>query len=168
MPKRKRKKDDGSKKDVKYKGVMKNGKRFTAMIWIDGKMQGFGTFDTPKEAAQAYDCAHIQAGHPTSKLNFLDQVPKNYKPKNKKLASNNTTGFTGVSRASGNRFMANIFIGGKRQYIGTFGTIKEAAVAWDLAAIQAKRPKSDLNFPFLYDCRVIETSPMIKKKRIMR
>ena len=37
-----------------------------------------------------------------------------------------------------------------------------------LAAIQEKRPKSDLNFPFLYDCRVIETSPMIKKKRIMR
>ena len=105
MPKRKRKKDDGSKKEVKYKGVYKNKKRFGAQIWIDGKMQGFGTFDTPKEAAQAYDCAAIQAGHHTSKLNFLDQVPKNYKPKKKKLSSRNSTGFTGVYKRR-NKFQA--------------------------------------------------------------
>ena len=37
-----------------------------------------GTFDTSKEAAKAYDRAAIQAGRPTSDLNFLDQVPKNY------------------------------------------------------------------------------------------
>ena len=170
MPKRKREEEeeDGSKNKIKYKGVTKTKSgKYKAQLKIDGKMHYPGRFDTAKEAAQAYDYAVIQAGRPTSKLNFLDQVPKNYKPKNKKLATNNTTGFKGVSK-QGNRFMANIFIGGKRQYIGTFGTIKEAAVAWDLAAIQAKRPKSDLNFPFLYDCRVIETSPMIKKKRIMR
>merc|ERR1711865_194225 len=107
---------------------------------------------TPKEAAQAYDRAAIQAGRPTSKLNFLDQVPKNYKPKNKGLDSKNTTGFTGVYK-KGNRFQAMITISGARQYISTFDTTKEAAVAWDLAAIQAKRPRSDLNFPFLYDCR---------------
>ena len=78
MPKRKRKKGE-SKKDVKYKGVSKNTKGFRARIFIDGKKQGIGTFDTPKEAAQAYDRAAIQAGRPTSKLNFLDQVPKKYK-----------------------------------------------------------------------------------------
>ena len=47
-------------------------------------------FDTPKEAAEAYDLAAIQAGRPTSKLNFLDQVPKKYKPKKKKLQSKTT------------------------------------------------------------------------------
>ena len=87
MPKRKRKKDGGSKKEVKYQGITKSGKRFRAQIRIDGKKHYPGTFDTPKEAAQAYDRAAIEAGRPTSKLNFLDQVPKNYKPKKKKLSS---------------------------------------------------------------------------------
>ena len=92
MPKRKRKKEDGSKKEVKYKGVTKIRERFRAAIRIDGNLQYPGTFDTPKEAAQAYDRAAIQAGRPTSTLNFLDQVPKNYKPKKKKLSSGNMTG----------------------------------------------------------------------------
>ena len=165
MSKRKRKKEDGSKNDVKFKGVRKSGKKFRANIRIDGKTQSLGTFDTPKEAAQAYDRAAIQAGRPTSKLNFLDQVPKFYKPKNKKLSSNNTTGYRGVVK-KGNRFQARIMIGGTRQNIGIFDTTKEAAIAWDLAAVQAKRLKSDLNFPFLYDCRVIESSPKLKKRRI--
>ena len=146
MPKRKRKKDDGTKKDVKFKGVQKQGKRFRAYINIDGKMQNLDLFDTPKEAAQAYDRAAIQAGRPTSKLNFLDQVPKNYKPKNKKLMSNNTTGYRGVYK-DGNRFMARITTGGKQLYIGNFGTAKEAAIAWDHCAINSRRLRSDLNFP---------------------
>ena len=161
MPKRKYTNTTG------YRGVDKRGKRFRAQICFDRKLACLGTFDTSKEAAEAYDRAAIQAGRPTSKLNFLDQVPKNYKPKKKKLYSNNTTGFTGVVK-DGNRFQAKIRIGDKQPYIGTFGTAKEAAIAYDFAAIEAKRLKSDLNFPFLYDCRVIENSPKLKKRRIMR
>ena len=160
MPKRKRKKEDGSTEEVKYIGVVKMGKKFCARINIDGKRHHLGSFDTPKEAAEAYDRAAIQAGHPTSKLNFLDQVPKNYKPKNNGLSSRNTTGFRGVIK-KGNRFQASIRIGGKQQYIGMFGTAKEAAIAYDLAAIQAKRPRSDMNFPFLHDGE-IEYSKKIK------
>ncbi len=162
MPKRKRKKEGGSKKEVKYKGVSKNGKGFRAQISIDGKNQQLGTFDTPKEAAQAYDRAAIQAGRPTSKLNFLDQVPKNYKPKKKKLSSGNTTGFTGVVKM-GNRFRAQITIGGKQQGIGMFGTAKEAAEAYDQAALQAKFPRSELNFS---DTPKEEVS-RIKKRKII-
>jgi len=168
MSKRKRKKENGSKKKVKLKGVIKRGNgRFQANIRIDGKRQGLGTFDTPKEAAEAFDRAAIQAGRPTSKLNFLDQVPKNYKPKNKGQRSDNTTGYTGVTKR-GNRFEARITIGGKQQNVGMFGTAKEAAIAWDLAAIQAKRLKSDLNFPFLHDYRVVEIIPKIKKRKMIR
>ena len=60
--------------------------------------------------------------------------------------STNTTGYRGVAK-QGSRFIARITTGGKQQYIGTFGTAKEAAIAFDLAAIQAKLSKSNLNFP---------------------
>ena len=122
------------------------------------------TFDTPKEAAEAYDRAAIQAGRPTSKLNFLDQVPKNYmyKPKKKKLKSTNTTGFTGLVKI-GNRFRALIRIGDKRQSVGTFGTAKEAAEAYDQAALQAKFPRSELHFSDTPK----EEIPRIKKRRII-
>ena len=162
MPKRKRKKEDGSKNKVKYKGVYKKGNKFYGTFMIDGMKHCSDTFNTPKEAAQAYDRAAIQAGRPTSKLNFLDQVPKNYKPKNNGLASTNMTGFKGVTKR-GNRFEARIRIGGKSQNIGTFGTAKEAAEAYDQAALQAKFPRSELNFS---DTPKQEVS-RIKKRRII-
>ena len=121
MSKRKRE-EDGTKKKKKEE----------AYIRIDGKQHYFGMFGTPKEAAEAYDLAAIQAGRPTSKLNFLDQVPKNYKPKKKKLSSGNTTGFRGVSK-NGNRYQATIYIDGGKQHIGTFDTAKKAAIAVDQA-----------------------------------
>ena len=149
MPKRKRKKEDGSKKEIKYKGVEKKGSgRYLARIHIDSKKQGIGTFDTPKEAAQAYDLAAIQAGCSTSKLNFLDQVPKDYKPKKKKLSSRNTTGFTGVIiDGKTNRFQARIRIDGEQKQIGTFTKPRDAAMAYDEAIVENQLPWKKLNFP---------------------
>ena len=62
MPKRKRKNEDGSKKEVKkYKGVEKRGEWFRVRIRIDGKRQYHGLFDTAKQAARAYYRAAIYA-----------------------------------------------------------------------------------------------------------
>jgi hypothetical protein len=66
----------------------------------------------------------------------------------------------------GNRFKATIQIDGRHQFIGSFGTTKEAAIAFDLAAIQAKRPKSDLNFPDMI--HVKKEIPRIKKRKLMK
>ena len=166
MPKRKRKKEDESKKEgKKYKGVIKTKSgRFQAQIKIDGSRRSLGTFDIAKKAARAYDRAAMQARRPPTKLNYQDKVPLDYKPKKKKLRSDNTIGYQGVYK-TGNRFRATIETNGKRQFIGSFGTKKEAAIAFDLAAIQAKRPRSDLNFPFLHDGE-IEIIPNIKKRKI--
>ena len=91
MPKRKRKKEDGSKDKVKYKGVQKRGeKRYQAYIHIDGKRQALGTFDTAKKAARAHDRAAMQTGRPPIKLNFQDKVPMDYKPKKKRKKSSTT------------------------------------------------------------------------------
>ena len=153
-----------SKEKVKYKGVIKRGSgRFQAYIYIDGKMQNIGMFDTPKEAARAYDRAAIQAGRPPSKLNYQDKVPMDYKPKRKQLLSTNTIGYRGVCKnGTTGRFKAQIQIGDTYRFIGNFGTTKEAAIAWDLAAIQAKRPISELNFP---DINILDTKTKTKKKK---
>ena len=137
-----------------YHGVYKRGKRFRAMIRIDGKQKYFGMYDTAKEAALAVDRAVIQHKLPSSKLNYPDGLPiddEDYdefmNPKKKRrLASNNTTGYTGVCKR-GKRFEAQISIDGKLKTLGGYDTPKEAALAFDRAVIQHKLPSSKLNFP---------------------
>ena len=126
---------------VKFKGVTKSGKRFRSQITVDGKGQYLGVFDTLKEAAEAYDRASIKAGRPPSRLNFPDQVPKNYKPK-KRVRNDSESGHIGVAILrvkNGFRFKAQIAIDGETQYLGTFSTAKDAAKAYDRAASKVGR-----------------------------
>jgi hypothetical protein len=69
----------------------------------------------------------------------------------RKVASNNTTGYTGVTfNKSKNSYIAYITLNGCRQYLGLFKTLKEA-----IAARKAAEP-------------VIKSKPKIKKRRITK
>ena len=60
--------------------------------------------------------------------------------------SSNASGYFGVT-LSGKRYCARIRIDGKKKYIGMYDTAKQAAKAYDAAAIELGRPLSKLNFP---------------------
>jgi len=141
-----------------YRGVYKRGKRFQAQINVVGKMKSLGTYGTSKEAALAYDRAAIHHKFSSSKLNYPDGLPiddedydalMNNPKKKTRLASTNTTGYTGVTK-EGKRFKAQIYFDRRSKYIGTYTTPKEAALAYDRAVVQHKRPLSKLNFPIDY------------------
>ena len=53
--------------------------------------------------------------------------------------------YKGVSK-SGKKFRAQIRINGKVNYLGTFPTETNAALAYDAAAIEAGKDESTLNF----------------------
>ena len=67
-------------------------------------------------------------------------------PKRKRKArSTNASGYFGVS-LSGEKYRVQIR-DGKLKRLGTYDTAKQAAKAYDAAAIEAGRPLSKLNFP---------------------
>ena len=127
--------------------MTKRGERLQAQIQINKKKTYLGTYDTPKEAAVAYDRAVIKYNLPKDKLNWPDGYPKiTPKKKKRKLRSTNTTGYRGVSK-SGERFVASIRVNKKQTHLGTYDTPKEAAVAYDRAVIKYNLSKDRLNFP---------------------
>ena len=79
-----------SRNTTGYTGVYKNGKRFQARITIDRKTKALGTYDTPKEAALAYDRAVIKHKLSPSQLNFPSTVAKSKKKKQDKRQASGT------------------------------------------------------------------------------
>ena len=104
-----------------YTGVTKEGPGFKARIRIDHKTIYIGTYDTPKEAALAYDRAVIRRKRPSSRLNFPHGLPSDdddYETmknpiKKRRLSASNTTGYTGV-RKKKSRYQAVIYFNKKK------------------------------------------------------
>ena len=135
-----------------YTGVYKVRHGFQAKITVGGQMKYLGIYDTPEEAAFAYDRAVVKYKLASSKLNYPDgnaytgmNSKKNMKKK-RRLDPRNTTGYTGVIKRR-KRFQAQIKINRKHVYLGTYDTPKEAALAYDRAVVQHKLSYSKLNFP---------------------
>ena len=68
-------------------------------------------------------------------------------PKRKRTArSTNASGYFGVS-LSGKKYSAHIVNNSKKEYLGTYDTAKQAAKAYDAAAMKLGRLLAKLNFP---------------------
>jgi hypothetical protein len=133
-----------------YNGVSKCGRFFIAQMYLKGKVTGLGAYDSPKEAALAFDRTAVQHKRPALFLNYPNGLPIDDEelmhPKKRRLKSTNTTGYNGVSK-SGNNYMSQIRVEGKKNYLGTFDTPKEAALAFDRAIVHHKLSSSKLNYP---------------------
>lgn len=69
---------------------------------------------------------------------------------NRAIASNNTSGFKGVTKSHGNKWKAEITVDKKRIVLGTtFNTPEEASIAYDKAALEHFGEFSRPNNPFL-------------------
>ena len=65
---------------------------------------------------------------------------------NRKRRSDNTSGYTGVTKR-GERWIARIRLGSEDHYLGGFPTVVQAALAYDAAAIELFGEFARFNFP---------------------
>lgn len=116
-----------------YKGVNWHvpSKAWAARIGVENKRIFLGYFNTPEEAAKAYDLAARKYFGDFSRLNEALQ-PENTKPR---TPHHNTSGFPGVSwKKDSGKWMARHTVGPyKRVSLGLFESAEEAAQAIDIA-----------------------------------
>jgi len=122
---------------VGYRGVYKNRTKFRAMINIAGKFTHVGNYDTTKEAAIAYDRAVLKANQSASLLNFPDMIHNlDVEPENKNTKRSSSTGYKGTQKRPNGKFRAEMRTNGKRETLGTFNTVEQAAVAYDRSTLK--------------------------------
>ncbi len=66
---------------------------------------------------------------------------------NCKMQKHNTSGYRGVSKYRGGRWISYIKVGGMQIHCGYYGTPEEAAIAHDIASIKQYGENAMLNFP---------------------
>jgi len=96
--------------------------------------RNLGSYDTPEEAARAYDTEARRVHGPFARPNFPDDMTA-VAPRTGGPARNNTSGYRGVSfRKDEGKWTARFFHEGQRFHLGYFPTAEAAA-----AAIEVKR-----------------------------
>lgn len=144
-----------SKKKVPWKGVSFKPKKNLYIVQLvkDGVKKDFGLFKNPLLAAAKYNEVAIQYHGEFARLNEFTEEQKreieNPPKEQMRKYKTNVTGFIGVSlKTKGRgvkRYTSTIFHNGKNIFLGHFMTPKEAAIAYNKAALQYKGDKATIN-----------------------
>eukprot|EP00986_Skeletonema_menzelii_P007147 scaffold2777_cov119-Skeletonema_menzelii.AAC.1 len=139
----------------KYAGVYfnKSSNKWYAQIFIDGKKRSFGYYENEEEAAVDYARAvfkykgqdaldkarqRISSGSGPA-IDLSDVPPQTPIPKRKWRMKEGASKYTGVSfNKANNKWMTQIFIGGKLRYIGCYEKEEDAAVDYARAVFKYK------------------------------
>lgn len=130
-----------------YKGCYrsKDVHGWISQIHVEGRNLFLGVFDTPEEAARAYDLAAVEHYGQFARLNNVQTLQP---PIRNVARSTNKIGFRGVTKSpKGSRKPYRAYITFKKQliFLGTFDTPEEAARVRDKKAIELYGDKAILN-----------------------
>lgn len=129
-----------------YKGVVREPSgRFKAAIYHDGVRVHLGSYATKQDAARAYDRTAIHLFGEFACLNFPDF---DYSDTPLPTLREPASAFRGVVRDKRRgHWYAVIRDGGKRHWLGRFGSEEAAAHAYDKKAVELHGRSAVLNFP---------------------
>lgn len=141
----------------KYKGVYLDEKcsKWISRLKVDGKQKYLGSFDCEDDAAEAYNAAVLENYGEDAYRNIIgeDNSANNVTVQEMLRAERrkNKPTYRGVYIRGEKRYIsAQIVIGDRTVYLGTFNTRKKAARAYDKKAYELYGDKAILNFPEEY------------------
>jgi ubiquitin/hemin uptake protein HemP len=133
-----------AKSKTGFKGVYKNGGKYTAKIMENGKLRHLGNFATPEEAALCY-ARHIGAERAAAEAaeaaDARIAAPQPLTADEARAAAaaeglelvttaSGETGFKCVYKHHGGKYTAQITENGKSRFLGNFATPEEAALCY--------------------------------------
>lgn len=112
--------------------------------------------DAPKQ----FEVDHEDFNGLNNQRNNLRLATRNQNQQHKRLQSNNTSGFKGVSFYKRiQRFVPEIRVDGRKLKLGHFTTAIEAAKVRDIAALKYHGEFAVLNFPMEIPPAILESNP---------